>query len=320
MNLLDLFSGKNVYLVSDNDLDGISCRVIFEYFLKNNLNLYYITNTSDRKMSEFNYNYSKNSDYIIFSDITPTIELYNDLISQGKEVYIFDHHKSAYDELNNIVPNDHYFYTTEKCGCKILFDALTYNKRFKKCVYQYVELVDIADRFVEESGLWKQSRDLHNIMFGYVNWRSNQDDTHKYLSYIQAQLDKFYSSKRFYFNDYEIDLAIKAEKKERENLLMARKSLSIRQDNSGNKYAYFELNSKGSYVANVLLKEYDNIEYCIFNSIYEENSKVSLRSKNGFDVSTIAVIHGGGGHSAAAGVELPQEVFDKLKTGEGHLI
>ena len=102
--------------------------------------------------------------------------------------------------------------------------------------------------------------------------------------------------------------------------------MQFREDNSGNKYVYFECSSKLSIVAMNLTKRFTDVKYFIGHSTFAEtakkeiNGKVSLRCNENFDVSLVAQKHGGNGHKQASGIELPIDTFYELRKGNLHLI
>lgn len=327
MKFIDRFRDRKVYSFFDSDLDGVGSRIIYHYYIESITSCSFITNSAKRDMSEFNYDYCNKSDIILFVDIAPTVELYKELIELNKEVIICDHHQTSYIELQELqISESNYIYSTEDCGCMILFKQCTHGRRVQKCSFQFTELVNTYDTWQQNSFLWKDAYKLHNILWEGVNWFTEQSDTERYNAFIERQLIKFNKGKSFYFTEYENSLNEKALAKEKTNLNQARKTLSIRKDNSYNTYGYFECNSKLSIIATTLLKEYDNLDYICGYSTYltnvkgEQSFKVSLRSREGFDVSIIAQKYGGGGHVNASGVDLPEEVFLKLQKGIDHLV
>ena len=326
MQFLERFKGKKIYSVHDSDLDGVSSYIVAILYIQPLCAQFIYTLTSKRDMSEFNETSALGSDIILFSDITPTVALYKHLTEDlHKEVFIFDHHLGPRDELLTVVDKDYYF-SNEKCGAKVLFDTITKGIRVKKCIYEYIEKVDIYDRWITGSALWKEAKDLHNIMYGCVNWFANESDNIKYDKFINSQLQKFMTAKYFYFTDYEKQLALKAEKKEKDNQTQAEKNIQFRKDNSKNDYAYFECSSKLSIVANNLIKKYPDIKYFVCHSTFEEtarsnaNGKISLRCKDDFDVTVIAQKWLGNGHKQASGIDMKIEDFEKLRKGKMHLI
>jgi phosphoesterase RecJ-like protein len=52
---------------------------------------------------------------------------------------------------------------------------------------------------------------------------------------------------------------------------------------------------------------------CVLKEISSKNTKVSLRSKGGVDVSAISILFNGGGHERAAGFNLDANVTESKK-------
>jgi len=326
MSFLEQFRDKDIYIITDADFDGVSSHIVAKIHLEPIVKTFLYTLTYDRTMSEFIIENAIKSEIIIFVDIAPTVELYKQLKELKKEVYIFDHHITSYTDLQATVENN-YFFTEEKCGAKIFFDELTKGQRKRKVEFQYIQLVDTYDRWQQQSLLWRDAVKLQDIMYEYVNWFDDRlTENTKYIPFIQAQLDKIENAKNFYFTVYEEKLAIQVETKKKKNLEIARKSLKIRKDNSGNKYGYFECNSKLSTIGNIILNEYNNLKYVIGHSTYQEkyknipNGKISIRSSEGFNVNIIAEVWAGGGHPQSAGADIPLKEFEKLRKGIIHLI
>ena len=322
--MLSNFKEKNIYCCIDSDLDGICSRLVAESYIEPISKNFFITNTAQRDMSEFEEDKADKAEIIIFTDITPTVELYEDLIKRGKEVYIFDHHLSGYELLKDIVDKN-YYYTDEKCGCKILFESLTENTRPNRVLYQIVELCNCYDLFHTKSTMWQDAKSFNNILYGYVNWSQSLCDTERNLTFLTNMKYKMEHHKHFSFSDYERRLIQNAERKEKSNYKKAKDSLQERVDGEGNTYLYAELVSKLSIVANRFLDEYGRrIKYVAIHSTYKENAKeekkVSLRSGKNFDVSKIAEKYGGGGHSQASGLLLSKDDFISFKQGKKHLI
>lgn len=325
MSILNNFTDKNLLHISDSDLDGNICSLLAEYYIKPIAKTYVRYNTGDRALPDLNFDVAKKSNVILFTDITPpTVEMYNKL-KEFSEVIICDHHITSKNDLGEL-PN--YYFDITKCASKIFYEQLTKGTRVKKIVAQLIELTDTYDRYQINSLIWRNAKALNNILYACVDWRraQYQNDTEKYQRFLTIQLQKIESSKEFHFTAWEKDQALKAEEKERKNYQQAKKSLKIRQDNSGNKYGYFECSSKVSWTASLLLREYPDINYFVCHSTFlenyrhEENGKISLRSQDGFDISGIAKKWGGGGHVNASGLELQLDDFYKIKQGNLHLI
>jgi oligoribonuclease NrnB/cAMP/cGMP phosphodiesterase (DHH superfamily) len=320
LDLLKEWEGKKVYGIHDSDLDGVGSRVIAEYYLRPICD-YTPLNTSNRDMSDFDMSEAEKSDVIIFVDITPTKELYEELIQKNKSVYIFDHHKSGRELLGEL-PN--YYFDLNRCGARIFFEEITEGKRRKRVIVQFVELVNTYDMWKRNSILWNKAKSLHNILYSYSSKRRVKaiPDTERHQDFVDVQLQKFKNNKQFFFTTFERRNAMFAEKREKEIYKDAKKKMKIREDGDGNRYVYIEVPSKMSIIASNILDEYDNqVQYLVGYCTYDkESTKVSLRSKGEFDVTKIAEKFGGGGHKNSSGVELEREFFNKFRCGIENLI
>jgi len=317
-------------VVADSDCDGIMASILSEYFLRPISSKFIRYNTGDRKLPDFNWDVAKESDIVLFVDIAPYSMEMIEKINEHSVCVLVDHHESSFEILKEYYDSGNYFYATDKCASKIFFEELTNGIRVKKILKQMVDLANCYDLYQIDSidPPWRNSKGFNNILYGGVNWAraQYQTDTEKYQFFVDNQLKKIENSNEFYFTAKEKEQALKAEEKERKNYQQAKKSLKIRIDGGGNKYAYFECSSKVSWTASLLLREYPDIKYFACHGTFletykhEENGKISLRSQEGFDVSKIAVKYSGGGHGAASGMEMPLEDFYRFRKGEIHLI
>jgi len=324
VSLLQKFKDKRILHISHEDLDGITSTVIGLFYVAP-ISFSFITHNSKYyNGDDLDRIILNDIDVVIFTDFSPTKEFYLELKELKKEIFIFDHHVSSYEEIKDVVTENHYYDVT-KCGASLFFEILTKGQRVKKVAYELVNLCETYDLYQTESTLWRQAKGLSNLLYETVNWKLNYTSTKAYENFINSMLYKLESASQFYFTSEEQSLVLKAEQKERKMIEDAKKSLKIRVDKNNNVYGYFECSSKVSYVANCILKERTNLSYIIGHSTYLEtakkelNGKISLRSIGDFDVSQIAVLWGCGGHKNASGVELSLEYFSKLKKGELHL-
>jgi len=318
--MLEQFKDKKIYFISDVDLDGIGSRVIFSHFFFPITNYIYFYNTADRSLPDFEWDVAADSDYVIFCDIAPPdLDFYNKL-KDLTNVYIFDHHESARRDLGEL---KNYYYDIGRCGAKILYDFIS-PRRQKLIVRQFIDLVNCYDLWDYKSDLFLDAHDLHNAMYGYVDWRlaDHQTDTEKYNEFIAIQLWKFKNKNSFYLTKRENSKAAQAKKKEQDNYRDARKSFMKRQDNQGNTYGYFDCTSKISWVSHLLLHEHEDLDYIVGYANYFKDTKVSLRARttSPIDVSEIAKSWGGGGHPCAAGMVFEDyNNFIDFQNGKIHL-
>jgi oligoribonuclease NrnB/cAMP/cGMP phosphodiesterase (DHH superfamily) len=329
VNLLDRLKSKRILAILDNDLDGVGSTIVTEYYIEPISDINFI-NTAERDMSEFDHVLAKAADIILFVDIAPTLELYENLIGIGKEVIIVDHHLTSYEGLSDSVPPKNYYYDVTRCATKILYDELTRGIRVNRVLDRFVYLVNVYDLFNFTSKDWVEAKGLNNCLYGYVDWRkiNTMTNNDKFMRFINVQFNKFNYCKRFFFSDEELNYIKSANDKEQKYFLDAKKKLTVRIDGEGNKYGFFAIPSKVSFVAHRLLYETEvNLDYVIGYSTYKPNNgqastKVSIRSReNDFNCLTIAEKYGGGGHKPAAGADLKDiNLINDLKVGKIHLI
>lgn len=327
MSLLPQFENKKIYLCSDSDLDGIGAIIIAKYYIEPIAKQLVIYSTADRSLPDFDFQEAAASDIIIFTDIAPPDMSFYDKINSKQNVFIFDHHESSRQILGDL-PN--YEFAPDRCGTRIFFDSLTENMRVKKALYQFVELVDIYDRYITGSGLWRQAKGLSNVMYSTVPWRQAPylTDIQKHDIFIKNQLMKIEKNTMFFFTPIEQQAMAKAEAKEKESFEKALKSLKLFTDDSGNNYGTFSVVSKLSWVSFLLLQHLgEKVKYLIgYASWDKSNIKVSLRSSSGFDCTLIAAKwsqlgYQTGGHPNAVGFECKsKEEVDNLLTGKIKLI
>ena len=324
MTFLEQFKNKKIYMIADSDCDGLMCSLLAEYYIKPIATKYIRYNTGDRGLPDFDWDKAKDSDIVLFTDIGPVDKEMSDKIQEISKLIIVDHHETHREMLGEM---KNYYYDITKCATKIFFELLTENLQVKKIIYDYVNLTNIYDLYQTDSPLFRNAKGLNNLVYGYIDWKAArwQTDTEKNQEFIYEQLQKIEKSNDFYFTKKEKDMALKAEKKEKDNYKKARQNLSIRIDNAGNKYGYFECSSKLSIVASWLLRDFPDIKYFIGHTTFletyrnKENGKVSLRSQKDFNIAKIAEKFGGGGHEHASGIELSIDIFKELKKGKIHL-
>jgi len=327
--VLNNFKNKNIYFVSDSDLDGVSTTVIAKYYIEPICNKIIYLNTGQRDMSDFNWNIflKENIDTVIFADITPnSLEMYNKLKNELHiNVYIFDHHETGKSILGDL-PN--YYYTDKSCASMLFYRKLIENiLRPNRVIERYIFLTNLYDFWQDNHEEWEEAVKLQFLKKGSINWRRHFDspEFEKNSDFIYAMIEKFKTSKRFMYTFRENNIIASEKRKEDKNFNSAKKSLKIRTDNSGNKYFYLEAPAGLSLIANKILKgNNSDVKYAVCRSTYKgavENLSISLRSVPGFSVKEIAEKWGGGGHTGAAGLMMKsEEDYNDLISGKLHLI
>jgi len=322
VDFIKQFEGKSVFHASDSDLDGVSCRLLAEYFIKPISSNYVPYNSSDRSFVEFPFEEAIEYDIVLFTDIAPPSQEFIDKLNEHSKVIIVDHHQSHRDDLGDI---DNYYFSLDFCATKSFYNLLTKGKRRKLSLDMYTDLVNIYDLYITDSEDWQSAKNLHNTMYGYVDWRfiNSQSDTERYEKFIDIQLMKIDQYDKFFFTAYEKRIIAKSAIKEANMYKQAKKHLQFRVDGEGNNYAYTEFSSKISLVAHKLMQEYKGeIEYIVIFSLFRKSDmKFSLRSPEDFDTKYITEKWGGGGHKSASGMSFTDpEIFQKFREGKIHLI
>ena len=322
-NLLEYFKDKKITQIVHSDLDGIGSLLIGKYYIE------LIVSKFDYLITDHGFtlnDFDTDVDIIIYTDISPTKELYDEIKNKGIVQLIFDHHMTSYNNFFNLI--DNFYWDINSCGTKIFFDELNKNKRTSRCISQFVELVNVFDTWQQQSLLWYDAKSLSNCMFEYKNY-SSKDENNSHNIFINNQLYKFKNFKSFSFTTEEKHSIVNAEKKETKALLEAKKSLQKRVDNEGNTYIYFECMSKISLTASIIMKEYldQDIKYYVCRSLYAFKKGMysfSIRSPetSRINCATIAEKYKCGGHTKAAGIDFTnnKEFYFDVINGVKHLV
>jgi len=330
MSFLKRIENKKICVITHIDLDGIGCIVVSKFYLEN------LAETIDYIFVDYDDidTLNKNSldyyDFIIFTDITPTNNLYNYLKENKKEVYIFDHHVTSFESLNEYDPDIrryvNYFYDVSICGTQIFYNfIISCGVEEFKNIKQFVMLINVYDCWITNSNYFSIAKDLNNVLMGMIKWKE-PNSIYKFSKFINLQVFKFSTSDYFYFTSFEKSIIQDSYKKEIKALEEAKSTLQFRTDNQGNKYAYFCCGSKLSLTAYSLLQEYKDLKYIVGHNTFKDKNgllepTLSLRSDNGINVSEIARQYGGGGHFNASGITFKDyDFFMKFHRGETHLI
>ena len=307
-------------IIVDLDLDGQGCRILFEYYLsKNNLDYDIIQS----RISDVDHLEEEllDHDLIVYADLAPTLESYNNLINMGKIVYILDHHESSKERLGNL---SNYFYDKTKSATKIVYEFLTEGlpeRAIHKGIVKFVNYVNAYDLFLTKTEDFKFGKYLHYILFSHVFDKSTFGNQERgYDNFAELQLRKFDYFKDFTWVPLERKYIQKEVKKEEKALREAKNSYQKRVDSQGLSYGYIELGTKVSLIASMMLEKLDDIDYMVIYVTYKPHDhKFSLRSKGDFNVRAIAEKYNGGGHLNAAGLQLEtEELRDKYRKGILH--
>ena len=215
-------------LISHRDLDGIGVIVLRDYF-----------NLPFDAVSSWDYGFIEipeckkiidAADEIIMADLSIPEESYDELIKAGKHIEIYDHHDTAswLDKKQGSIHDE------SRCGTKIFFEEYVLPRvgRYKPIVKQFVDLVDIYDRWELESPLRKESENLQRVWTAYANWNC-PDNIMQHDRFITQMCKKFDSMPNFAWNITEQSYIDTALQKEETSYQQALNIIQDRVDNQG---------------------------------------------------------------------------------------
>lgn len=323
----------DIKIFTDSDLDGTGCRIFFEYYLKQ-YNFLIKQSSIGEVDGEFTEIYQYNDCVVIFADLVPTLETYIKLKQVAKAIFIFDHHKTSYLRLKDTVI-ENYIYDQELCSAYLVYEFFSKGKRYNKCADELSKLINIYDTFRENEELFFTSLGLNAML-----WKEVMDKNHKYISntygydmFVNRNLKKVitFRDEGFVFFDNEKKYIKTNEEKIKKMLEKAEKDMIINYDSENRKYCYFELSSKISIIASLILSKYKEIDYVLAHNTFkvegrpENVKKFSLRTRReNLDLSKMAEYLNklgegpgqGGGHEMAAGFVITDiELHEKFKNG-----
>lgn len=244
------------------------------------------------------------SDNIVVADLSTTPALYDDLISKGKTVQIFDHHETS----QWIADKPGCVWDNKRCGAKIFFDEYIKPRvgRYKPVVREFVDLVDVYDRWVLDSPLRPMSEDLQRVFVKYGNWDID-DPLIRHDRFIMAMVRKLEKDEHFDWNITERMYIRDAKASEDRAYEEAMAMLQVRTDNKGHRFGIFSSWGKISMTCHRMLNV-DNmdVDYIVCaQTFHNKFGTLSFRAREGqFDLMQLA---GVAGHKASAGATLTPE-------------
>jgi oligoribonuclease NrnB/cAMP/cGMP phosphodiesterase (DHH superfamily) len=283
-------------------LDGIANEILAQFF-----------NLGFDKTISYDYDFFDdpdrlqiffNADNIIFSDISPSQELYTSLVSEGKKIKIFDHHESSLwikDKPGCVHDNN-------RSGTKIFFEEyiLPRVKRYRPVIKEFVEMVSVYDLWQLNSTLRPSSEDLQRVFVKLGNWGLD-DNLLRHDRFIANMLRHLQKDIRFSWNSVELMYTRDAKASEDKAYNDAISMLQIRRDNKGHRFGVYSSWGKISMVCHRILNV-DNVDIdylVVAQTFHNKWGTMSFRSREGkFNLMELA---GVAGHKASAGATLTPE-------------
>lgn len=237
-----------------------------------------------------------------------------ELCSKADKVYVLDHHKTAYENLENL--NSHYnFYFTydvNKSGASIVRDFCKQHlKLYSHIKLNQKEVLNKVVAMVEDRDLWlfklPMTREFSEYIFAYVQPNDINKMTEILFKYKFAQINTLcqFGSTIMYYKDQLIEKKLKSYNPIYINFGSTR-MLIINETQP----------DLVSSLGNALCKQYD-IPVCLYNisGSYDGVISVALsfRSMDHLEpVDSVARLFSGGGHRNASAGVISLDKFNEL--------
>jgi oligoribonuclease NrnB/cAMP/cGMP phosphodiesterase (DHH superfamily) len=296
-------------LLTHEDLDGIASIILIDA-LDLSFNKIISTNYGFEEEQKF-ISVIRDSKDIIVADIALTPEFHNELLAAGHSVRVFDHH----DGTRWIAEKPGCVWDNKRSGAKIFFDE--YVKpivgRYKSSVREFIDLVDVYDRWDLESPLRSMSEDLQRVFVKYGNWGLD-DNLARHDRFIAAIVKKFKKQDKFSWNQTELMYIQEAKKSEDKAYQEAMAMLQTRRDSKGRRFSVYSAWGKISMVCHRMLNiDKMDVSYIVcVQTFHGKLGQLSFRSREGeFDLTELAGVEG---HKASAGASLSPEEIKRFMT------
>lgn len=247
---------------------------------------------------------------IVVSDYRVSSELLEIYQRDFSDYIVFDHHEASleYNDESKI------FVDMDKCGTRLFYENLISPTIKNKASDYLVTLIDTYDIWRKDSPLWQEALNLNRVLFSTANYAYPDGDFNRYKAFVDLQLEKLHKD-FFRWTDYELDKINYQKMREAQAIDKAEELLKIREDSQGKKFGIWWGKNKISLVCNALLERHEELDYVIAINTYQPGSKekvngrISVRSKEGFNVCNLYNING---HQCAGGGTFTEEFIANL--------
>lgn len=298
------------------DLDGICPYILNKFF---EINFTDSISTNYGELLELEPIKNNNYQNVIYIDFTPSESIRKVIEEKQMNVLILDHHLAVKEEIKEwckSYPKVEYIFDNDRCGTKIYYDYLMengYKDKTNSVVEYIVNLTDTYDLYKQNDELFKEAENLNRLLYCTGKFYIKDDRFKCFEFFINNMLWKMQNADNFFFNSLEqskINADISKENQLFEGLVNnAPKEISTRKDEKGLYFAVFHCNSKISAICNRLLAKYKKLTYVIcINNYDKENPKISLRSREGFNLLSLSFCKG---HEQACGIS--EELVGDMK-------
>lgn len=300
---------KKTLFISHTDLDGFGAYLVVNYF-KIPYDTFVHSNYGDFE-AEDKKRLLETHDEIFITDFSLPTKQVEELLEKGKKVTIIDHHDyTNTEETRGLLQlqhkNFHILHDTTKSGTKLTFEHFKDKCRQKKALIQFIELVDVYDLWKLENPLREESEDMNRAFYGSQAW--NEENKFTYIN--EDWLERIKNSDEWFFSKEDKDKITRAKKVEQAELTKSDAISKKYIDEKGIPYLITVAPKKISFIASKLLNKHTDVQYvAIVNTYTGIWEKISLRSRESFDVTLIAK-----GHKQAGAMEVdPKYAFELYK-------
>lgn len=263
-------------LITHTDLDGSGCSIIFKKHYPDIEVQYHNYDTIDDISQELLDN-KNNYDKIYFADITPSENIGKEMLKDHDKFIFIDHHITREYLIGKP------FYDTSVCATVL---TAAYFYPMDNVYRDFIHAVDAYDSWKLNSPYRDLGLNL-NLLFDY---------------YKMDEFVKEFSDMRDININEEIIIEV-LKKIERDYLSEKLTQGKIKIDKYSNSYFEVYVTEKGGHLG-LLVDDPRFPPECKYIKVININDKVVGLYSNGFNVSEIAKVHGGGGHTNAAGYQI----------------
>lgn len=290
-----MIKSTDILLSHANCPDGSGCAILFISAGGNRDNIYFAGASNPDVDKEIRKAINEHPGARIYCvDVSPTEEMANEIIKNGIDFVLIDHHKTAVP----LAKFDFAIIETEnqRCGSRMFYDYLIGEHDFLQPLHDLILLIDDRDRWINKHLQSAEVATLHGII--------GQEDFIK--RFVAQPVVSFGIGERYLLNIEARNLECTLQRKRTEIKI---KDVNIR----GNiyKFGYVVSEKYQSEIGNYLCNLPDlNIDVCIIVGA----KKCSMRSAENcaLDLSQLARLNGGGGHRAASGFNTPFDIIEEV--------
>jgi len=241
---------------------------------------------------------------LLFIDVAPKLSEYQQLLTQGNEVNIRDHHATAKEELETVIDGDKVIFDMNMSGATLALDLFGAPAEFLKVIY-HVEDKDLhTKKYGDSSDLvfFAMCDAVDHFLFSNVKIERVLKLLHDYDGLVQTGL----------------------ELQEKNNAYIKESINRGIVSRFGPHMVFFTFTDAVKLcgeIGNQVLFERQDVTFTMViypgkNKDGEDVFNVSLRSRPSYMVSDVAKLFGGGGHPQAAGFSVKKlsTLFQTLKT------